>query len=89
MLAFPQPASSKWITPYDQTILVAKGETTRAAYRRILRQFASFAATLPGMDHQFVPTQLTSTVEKRYGKAGAETILSNASTHIILPGMGQ
>lgn len=28
-------------------------------------------------------------VEERYGKAGAETILSNASTHIVLPGVGQ
>lgn len=28
-------------------------------------------------------------VEERYGKAGAETILSNASTHLVLPGIGQ
>jgi type IV secretion system protein VirD4 len=28
-------------------------------------------------------------LEERYGKAGAETILSNASTHLVLPGVGQ
>ncbi len=28
-------------------------------------------------------------LEERYGKAGAETILSNASTHVVLPGVGQ
>ncbi len=28
-------------------------------------------------------------VEERYGKAGAETILTNASTHLVLPGVGQ
>jgi type IV secretion system protein VirD4 len=28
-------------------------------------------------------------VEERYGKAGAETILANASTHLVLPGVGQ
>jgi type IV secretion system protein VirD4 len=28
-------------------------------------------------------------VEERYGKAGAETFLSNASTHLVLPGVGQ
>ncbi len=28
-------------------------------------------------------------VEERYGKAGAETILSSTSTHVDLPGVGQ
>jgi type IV secretion system protein VirD4 len=28
-------------------------------------------------------------VEERYGKASAETILANASTHLVLPGVGQ
>jgi type IV secretion system protein VirD4 len=28
-------------------------------------------------------------LEERYGKAGAETILANASTHLVLPGVGQ
>ena len=89
VFAFQQPASPEWITTYDQTILVAKGETARAVYRRILREYASFAASLPGMDHEFVPAQLTSTVEERYGKPGAETILSNTSTRVVLPGVGQ
>lgn len=41
------------------------------------------------MDHEFVPAQLTSTVEEYYGKAGAETILSNASTPVVLPEVSQ
>ena len=88
MLAFPQPASSERVTSYDQAVLASQGEATRVAYRHILRQFVSSAASLPDMDHEFVPAQLTSTVEERYGKAAAETILSNASTHIVLPGVG-
>lgn len=28
-------------------------------------------------------------LEERYGKAGAETILANASAHLVLPGVGQ
>lgn len=28
-------------------------------------------------------------LEERYGKAGAETLLANASTHLVLPGVGQ
>lgn len=41
------------------------------------------------MYHEFMSAQLTSAVEERYGKAGAETILSNASTHLVLPGVDQ
>jgi site-specific recombinase XerD len=66
VLAFPHPASSAWITTYDLTVLVSKDAATRDAYRRILQQFAGFAATLPGMEHQFVPAQITGTVVDAY-----------------------
>jgi site-specific recombinase XerC len=68
VLAFLQPASSEseWITTYDQAVLASKRAATRDVYRRILQQFASFAATLPGMEHQFMPAQITGTVVDAY-----------------------
>jgi hypothetical protein len=77
MLAFPSaasvaalasPTSSPWITAYDEAVLAAKDAATRDAYRRILRQFANFVATLPGMqvERQLVPAQLTRTVVESY-----------------------
>lgn len=88
MLAFSQPASSERVTTYDQAILAFKSETILMTFQRILRQFASFAASLLDMNHELVPALLTTTVEERDGEKGAETILSNTSMHIVLPGMG-
>lgn len=65
-LLFPQPATSEWIVAYQTTCLASKDPATRDAYLRILRQFASWAALLPGMGHTFQLTQLTTTVVERY-----------------------
>jgi site-specific recombinase XerD len=65
-LPFPQPAASEWITTYQTSCLQSRDAATRDAYLRILRQFAHFAALLPGMGHTFQPAQLTTTVVERY-----------------------
>jgi site-specific recombinase XerC len=68
MLAFRSPDASKseWVTAYDQQVLSSKPAVTRDAYRRILQQFAGFAATLPGMEHQFMPGKITGTMVDAY-----------------------
>ena len=65
-LAFPQPDASEWITAYQDACLQSRDAATRDAYLRILRQFAHFAASLPGMGHTFQPAQLTTTIVERY-----------------------
>jgi len=65
-LPFPQTAASEWITAYQTACLQSKDTATRDVYLRILRQFAQWAALLPGMSHTFQPAQLTPTVVERY-----------------------
>jgi type IV secretion system protein VirD4 len=53
-------------------------------------RMADLIATLRSRDVALVlACQGFAQLEERYGKAGAETILSNASTHLVLPGVGQ
>jgi hypothetical protein len=45
---FPNLGSSAWIEGYQQDCLMQKDEATVDAYLRILRQFTTWVAKLPG-----------------------------------------
>lgn len=66
VVSFPHVGPCAWILGYQQDCLLQKDEATVDAYVRILRQFTTWVAKLPGQGGQFVPSQLTVTAVERY-----------------------
>ena len=66
ILLFPQATTNPWIENYYQAELSGKNEATIDAYLRILRQFTSWIAQLPGSEGSFHPRFLTKTAFSDY-----------------------
>ncbi len=76
LLSFPLRSAESWIQDYIKEELVGKSEKTVDVYQRILRQFTSWLAFLPGHHGQFHPVQITRSTVELYDQQLAQAHIS-------------